>query len=64
MQIVYVLLPISLILATIGLFAFIWAIRNGQYQDLATPPELLVFDDKGQPKHNNLNTKEKESLNA
>ena len=45
MAIIYVLLPISLILALIGLFAYRWALRSGQFDDLETPPIRTVVDE-------------------
>lgn len=49
MSIIYVLLPLSLILALIGLVAYIWALRSGQFDDLETPARRVLFDDD-QPK--------------
>ncbi len=44
-EILFVLIPISMLLAGLGLSACIWAIRSGQYKDLASPPQFLVFED-------------------
>jgi cbb3-type cytochrome oxidase maturation protein len=38
------LIPISLLLGTIGLAAFLWAQRNGQYEDLEGAAERVLFD--------------------
>ena len=57
MDIIYLLLPASLILALCGLWAFIWASRNGQFEDLDTPPYRILFDDpevRQQPPSRNL----------
>ena len=45
MSIIYVLLPISLLLALVGLGAYIWALRSGQFDDLDTPARRVLFDD-------------------
>ncbi len=45
MTIIYVLLPLSLFLAVIGLGAYIWALRNGQFDDLDTPARRALFED-------------------
>jgi cbb3-type cytochrome oxidase maturation protein len=44
MGIVYVLLPISLLLALGGLGAFFWAARRGQFDDLDSPSVRILFD--------------------
>lgn len=45
MDALYVLIPISLLLATTALVAFIWAAKKGQFADLAAPAERLVLED-------------------
>ncbi len=37
MAILLVLVPISLVLLGIAIWAFVWAVRSGQYDDLDTP---------------------------
>ncbi|RMG39325.1 MAG: cbb3-type cytochrome oxidase assembly protein CcoS [Candidatus Dadabacteria bacterium] len=46
MDIIYLLLPLSLLLALVGLAAFIWATRSGQFDDLDTPQIRMLFDDE------------------
>lgn len=46
MNIIFVLLFVSMLLASAGLVGCIWAIRSGQYQDVASPAEQLVLEDK------------------
>jgi cbb3-type cytochrome oxidase maturation protein len=41
----WLLLPISLGLGTIGLIAFFWSLRAGQYDDLDGAAERILFDD-------------------
>lgn len=45
MEIIYLLLPLSLILAILGLFAFIWSVKSEQYEDLDTPDKKILFED-------------------
>lgn len=40
-----VLIPIALGLGLIGLFAFIWSLNNGQYDDLDGAAERILEDD-------------------
>jgi cbb3-type cytochrome oxidase maturation protein len=50
MNILLVLVPISLLLLGAAIWAFVWAVRGGQYDDLDTPPlDILVDDDTPAP---------------
>lgn len=42
----YLLIALSLVLATGFVLAFIWAIRSGQYDDKYTPSVRILFDDQ------------------
>lgn len=53
MNIVYLLLPIAFIIFGLGLAAFIWAVRSGQFDDLDTPPiKIFEADDTTERKRN------------
>jgi len=39
------LVPLALTLGAIGLFAFLWALRNGQYEDLDGAAHRILIDD-------------------
>ena len=39
------LIPVALFLGTIGLVAFLWALRSGQYEDLDGAAERVLLDD-------------------
>jgi cbb3-type cytochrome oxidase maturation protein len=39
------LVPIALALGLLGLVAFMWALRSGQYEDLDGAAERILFDD-------------------
>jgi cbb3-type cytochrome oxidase maturation protein len=39
------LIPIALLLGLIGLGAFLWSLRSGQYDDLDGAAERILFDD-------------------
>jgi|WetSurMetagenome_2_1015567.scaffolds.fasta_scaffold563376_2 cbb3-type cytochrome oxidase maturation protein len=45
MSVVIILLIASLLVAGGFLAAFLWAVRNGQYDDLETPAARILFDD-------------------
>ena len=46
MSVIVVLIGASLIVALGFLIAFLWAVRNGQYDDKYTPSIRILFDDK------------------
>ncbi|GAP69101.1 cytochrome oxidase maturation protein, cbb3-type [Bacteroidales bacterium 6E] len=45
MNIFYLLIGASLLVALVFLAAFIWAVKSGQYDDNETPPYRILFDD-------------------
>ena len=40
------LIPIALLLGLLGLGAFLWALRSGQFDDLDGAAERILFDDE------------------
>jgi cbb3-type cytochrome oxidase maturation protein len=40
------LIPIALFLGVLGLGAFLWALRSGQFDDLDGAAERILFDDE------------------
>ncbi len=54
MSVIYFLLTISIIVAVVFFIAFIYAVKNGQYDDSYTPSVRMLFEDeliKEKPKH-------------
>lgn len=45
MNIVLILVPITLLLVTVGILVFNWAVKNGQYDDLEGPAHRILYDD-------------------
>jgi cbb3-type cytochrome oxidase maturation protein len=45
MSAIYFLIIISVIVAGGFLFTFLWAVRDGQYEDDYTPSVRILFDD-------------------
>ena len=45
MQILYLLIPISVILIPAAVFAFHWAVRTRQFDDLESPGMIPLLDD-------------------
>ena len=46
MNIFYLLIGVSLLVALIFLGAFIWAVKTGQFDDNETPSIRILFDDE------------------
>lgn len=46
MNALLILIPVSLVLLGIAVWAFFWAVNRGQFDDLDTPPLRAVFDDE------------------
>lgn len=46
MSVIFVLIPLSIVFAVAFLFAFIWSVRSGQYEDTTTPSMRLLLDEK------------------
>jgi cbb3-type cytochrome oxidase maturation protein len=45
MTILLYLIPVALFLGGLGLAAFLWALRSGQYEDLDGAANRILFDD-------------------
>jgi len=46
MSVIFLLIPLSIIIALCFLGAFIWAVRSGQYEDTCTPSMRLLLEEK------------------
>ena len=71
MSIIYILIPIAIILTSIAIYLFFWAVKTEQFEDLEKQGMSIVFDDKDsidnensldknnqkKNKHNNADTK-------
>ena len=45
MSILYLLVPLALLLAGLGVAGFVWSVRTGQYDDVETPAMRVIIDD-------------------
>lgn len=46
MSVIYIALPVAILLAVFALLAFAWTVREGQLDDLDTPPIRMLHDDE------------------
>ena len=45
MEVLYLLIPLSLLLVGLIIWVFLWAIRSGQFDDLQGPAYRILMDD-------------------
>ncbi len=50
MSILYLLIPLALLLLGGAVWAFFWAVGNGQFDDLDTPAMQILMDDDKAPR--------------
>jgi cbb3-type cytochrome oxidase maturation protein len=50
MTILLVLIPVALVLGGLGLAAFLWALRSGQYEDMEGAANRILFDEDDEDK--------------
>ncbi len=46
MSVLFIALPIAILMAAAAVIAFVIQVRNGQYDDLDTPPRRMLYDDR------------------
>lgn len=49
MEILFLLIPVSLLLVALVAWILNWAVRSGQYEDLEKPGHDLLLDDDDRP---------------
>ncbi|HLT91420.1 MAG TPA: cbb3-type cytochrome oxidase assembly protein CcoS [Woeseiaceae bacterium] len=49
MSVLFLLIPLGLLMLGIAVWAFFWAVANGQFDDLSTPALSVVMDDDAAP---------------
>jgi cbb3-type cytochrome oxidase maturation protein len=45
MSVIFIVLPIALVVVGVAVFAFVWATKKGQFDDLDTPAVRVLGDD-------------------
>ena len=45
MNVLYFLVPLALLLAASGVWAFVWSVKNGQFEDVETPGLRVLFEE-------------------
>ena len=62
MEVLYVLVPLSLMLVSIGVLIFIWAVKSGQFDDLEGPAHHILYDDDADMIPEESRTKEQQAI--
>ena len=52
MSVIFLLISLSLLVAGSFLGAFLWAIKDGQFEDDYSPSVRMLYEDKNKPKKN------------
>ena len=50
MNILFVLIPLSIVLLAVAVWGFFWAVNNGQFDDLDTPAHRILSNDESSRK--------------
>ena len=49
MDILFLLIPVSIIILIVAIWAFIWAVKSGQFEDMEGPAYRIIMDDDDDP---------------
>jgi len=49
MNVIYLLIPLGLGLLALSVWAYFWAVRSGQFDDLESPGVQILLDDDRAP---------------
>ena len=49
MEILYLLIPVSIVLLLVAVAAFVWAVKSGQFEDMEGPAYRIILDDDDDP---------------
>ncbi|MDH5408538.1 MAG: cbb3-type cytochrome oxidase assembly protein CcoS [Gammaproteobacteria bacterium] len=45
MEILYLLIPLGVLILGVAIWAFLWAVKSGQFDDLEGPAHRILMDD-------------------
>jgi len=46
METLFILIPLGIILLAVAFWAFLWAVNKNQFDDLESPAQDIIFDDR------------------
>ena len=50
MDIIYLLIPLAVVLLAVAIFAFFWAVRHDQFDDLDKEASRILFEEDPTPR--------------
>ena len=62
MSVLFILIIVSIFVAASFLVAFLWSVKNGQYEDGYTPSVRMLFDDELIAKENKEKNQTKNNI--
>lgn len=45
MEILYMLIPLGIVIFAVAIWAFVWAVKSGQFDDMEGPAHRILMDD-------------------
>ena len=45
MEILYLLIPLAIVIMLVAVWAFVWSVKAGQFDDLEGPAHRILMDD-------------------
>lgn len=45
MEVLYLLIPLGIVLLAVAIWAFAWAVKSGQFDDMEGPAHRILMDD-------------------
>jgi cbb3-type cytochrome oxidase maturation protein len=49
--VIFLLLPVAIVLVALFVWFFVWAARDGQFDDVTTPPLRILLDEDSREPH-------------
>ena len=62
MNVIYFLIPLAMVLLAFGIAAFLWAVKNGQFDDLDREAYRILFDEDEDLKSQEPSESQKDQL--
>jgi cbb3-type cytochrome oxidase maturation protein len=51
MEILFVLIPVSLLIVLVALYAFVWSVKNGQFDDLEKEGQRILSVERNEAEY-------------
>jgi cbb3-type cytochrome oxidase maturation protein len=64
MDILYLLIPLSLVFVAVIAYVFLWAVKSGQFEDMEGPAHRILMDDEPTSPSGNSAAQEKSDSNV